>query len=373
MRLIVFIGAIGSLSFLLYLGLDKPKDNCIAVGLKQPICGTHRPEDLVKVPNQPLMIVSEMGDPTDHHIAGSLSLLNLDSKEFTRLFPLDNKETAMSGTLGLREQSAVWGDPTCSKEPPTLLAPHGVNLSERASGHLQLLVVNHGSREAVEYFQLKLNQDQSPALIWRGCVNPKPATFLNNVVAMSGGGFIATQTFDQQALSIGALNIELIKGFLGWDTGYVFEWYPDSGFMKIAGSDGRFVNGIAISPDESSIFATYYMGDEVRKIDRVNGKVLATATVAQPDNLTWTEDGSLLVASHQGSLIEKLLCLKVTEGPCIFKFGVYELNPETLDSREVLNHKGMPFGAATVAKQVGDHLYLGSYAGDRIMQVPYVR
>ena len=34
-----------------------------------------------------------------------------------------------------------------------------------------------------------------------------------------------------------------------------------------------------------------------------------------------------------------------------------------------LPHKGAPMGAATVAQRVGDALYIGSFAGDRLLRV----
>lgn len=353
-------------------GCVRIKDNCEAVGFKEPICGTRRPEDMVHIPNQPMLIVSEMGDPTDHGVAGSLSLLNIETKSFTRLYPLNEKTIELSTGAPLKvANETIWGDPNCPQHTPKMLAPHGIHLGLRTDGNLQLLVVNHGSREAVEYFQLDI-ESTPPSLEWKGCVIPKPATFMNNVVSLADGGFIATQAFDYEAFSIGPLNIELIKGILGWDTGYVFEWHPESGFKKVNGGDGRFVNGVALSRDGKSIYATYYMGHEVRKIDRNTGELLATTKIDEPDNLTWTDNGSLLVASHQGTLLDKLVCLKVTDAACVFKFGVYQLDPDTLSAKEVINHRGLPMGAVTVAKQVGNHLYLGSYAGNRVMQIPFL-
>jgi len=357
-------------------GCVRIKDNCETVGSKQPICGTRRPEDMALIPNQPMLIVSEMGDPTDHGVAGSLSVLNTETKIFTRLYPLDknksdfyNKLPSISVSPKIKNNK-IWGDPDCPQYAPSIFAPHGIHLSLRKDGDLQLLAVNHGSREAIEYFQLTLSNG-IPSLDWKGCVIPKPATFMNNVVSLADGGFIATQAFDYEAFSIGPLNIELIKGIFGWDTGYVFEWHPDTGFKKIIGGDGRFVNGVALSEDEKSIYATYYMGHEVRKIDRSTGELLATTKIVGPDNLTWSDAGNLLVASHQGTLLDKLACLKVTDTACVFKFSVYQLDPETLSSKEVISHKGPPMGAVTVAKQVGKHLYLGSYAGNRVMKISY--
>jgi len=343
-------------------GCARIKDNCEAVGSKQPICGTRRPEDMARIPNQPMLVVSEMGDPTDHRVAGSLSVLNIETKTFTRLYPLDRNNV---------KNYKTWGDPDCPQHAPRVLAPHGIHLSLRKDGDLQLLAVNHGSREAIEYFQLNVKNGK-PSLDWRGCVIPKPATFMNNVVSLPDGGFIATQAFDYEAFSIGPLNIELIKGLLGWNTGYVFEWHPKTGVKRVIGGDGRFVNGVALSEDGKSIYATYYMGHEVRRIDRSTGELLATSKIDSPDNLTWTDNGKLLVASHQGTLLDKLICLKTIDTACIFKFVVYQLDPDTLSAKEVISHKGLPMGAVTVAKQVGEYLYLGSYAGNRVMQIPYL-
>ena len=43
-----------------------------------------------------------------------------------------------------------WGTPDCPGEPDKAFAPHGIHLSRRGDGRLQLLVVNHGGREAIE-------------------------------------------------------------------------------------------------------------------------------------------------------------------------------------------------------------------------------
>ncbi|OUS26144.1 hypothetical protein A9Q99_19395 [Gammaproteobacteria bacterium 45_16_T64] len=344
-------------------GCSVAHEPCRSIDNKHPICGTSRPEDIARIPGQPLLIISEMGDPLNHLTPGGLSLLNTNTNTFTPLDPYTINTT--------RDNSDHrWGDPLCSTSPPVILSPHGIHLSARSDDRMQLLVINHGSREAVEYFEVSQIGD-TITVTWKGCVNPTPATFLNNIVSLSNGGFIASQAYDYDAFSIGALNIELIKGVLGWDTGYLFEWNTAQGFTKIPGSNGPFVNGVAISDDEESVYATYYMGDEVRKIHRSSGERLATMTIPQPDNLTWTTDGQLLVASHQGYLVEKLLCLLTAESACTFQFGIYTLDADSLNSTEIINHKGYPMGGVTVATQLDSSLYLGSYSGDRVMRIPF--
>lgn len=66
---------------------------------------------------------------------------------------------------------------------------------------------------------------------------------------------------------------------------------------------------------------------------------------------------------------EALECFGITEGACGLPFAIVAVDPRTLERRTVLEHGGAPMGAATVAQQVGEDLYLGSFAGDRIVRV----
>ena len=43
-------------------------------------------------------------------------------------------------------------DVPCPGPPPPAFSPHGIHLSERSDGRLQLLAVQHGGRESVEFF-----------------------------------------------------------------------------------------------------------------------------------------------------------------------------------------------------------------------------
>ena len=47
-------------------------------------------------------------------------------------------------------------------------------------------------------------------------------------------------------------------------------------------------------------------------------------------------------------------------------FEILALDADTLAGFAWLSHRGAPMGAATVAVQLGDDVYLGSFAGDRI-------
>jgi outer membrane protein assembly factor BamB len=156
----------------------------------------------------------------------------------------------------------------------------------------------------------------------------------------------------------------------GRDSGYVLSWSPGQGFRKVKGTDAPFPNGIEVSDDGQTVYLNAYFGNEVRKIDRRTGQLLGSAPVTRPDNSTWGADGRLLVASHVGPLREMMACNSLERGACPLRFQVVALDPETMAAEIVLEHAGPPLGAATVALVVGDALYLGSFAGDRIARAP---
>jgi sugar lactone lactonase YvrE len=154
------------------------------------------------------------------------------------------------------------------------------------------------------------------------------------------------------------------------DVGFVYRWSRDDGWSKVPGTDAPFPNGIELSPDGQSIYVNIYLGDEVRHIDLNSGELLGRVDVAQPDNITWSSDGRvLLVASHVGSLSDSTACMELEEGNCGMPFEIVALDPKTLERRTLLANAGPPMGAATVAVQVGPDLWLGTFAGDRMTRV----
>lgn len=114
-----------------------------------------------------------------------------------------------------------------------LAGAHGIHLSRRADGHLQLLVVNHEGREAVEFLEL-VHSNNAWRALWRGCVENYLGSVLNDVVASPHGGFIATASVEFSALKA---DPELNKLLDGRNTGYLVRWQPKVTLEKIAGSE----------------------------------------------------------------------------------------------------------------------------------------
>lgn len=319
-----------------------------------PICGVRNPEDLALVPGEEFLLVSEY----EHLLAnraGRLSAVHLESLEVTQLYPADEADA-----------TAEWGDPDCPEAPKERINPHGIDLARRSDGRLQLLVVNHGGRESVEFFEVLLN-DGSISLRWKGCVVAPPTSSLNDVVALPDGeGFLVTHMGENPATfrgKLAALKAMLFRG----QTGHVLEWSTSKGLSVVWGTDAVFPNGIALSPDGELIFLNEFFGNRVLKIRRSTGELLGSLDVPHPDNSSWNEHGELLVASQPMSLLEIIHCSEATpEDPCLSRSSVVAIDPDSLETREIFAHEGPPIGPATMALQHGKHLYLGTNSGDRI-------
>ena len=144
--------------------------SCAAVDGIESICGLDKPEDIVAAPNGRDLIFGEFGEQ------GSLSVLNTQDKSVHRIYPGSDSSIA---------SEEFWGEASCAT-PGEAFQAHGIDLRRRSDGRWQLLVVNHGSRESVEFFEV-FDDGSSVLLSWRGCaLGPDQAAF-NDVVARRDG------------------------------------------------------------------------------------------------------------------------------------------------------------------------------------------
>ena len=324
----------------------------------RPVCGFQNPEDLALLPSGRSLVISQMGE-MDGSKPGSLVFFDLASDAIRPAFGGARAGSGMA-TPG-------WGDPSCPGAPDEKFSPHGLALARRPDGALQLLVVNHGGRESIELFEVS-DSETAPSLVWRGCAIPFDGAFLNDVAALPDGGFVTTHMFPK-----GSTIWPLLGGMLGFSTGWVLEWHDGTGFQKVPGSDGPMPNGIETSPDGETLFIDLYLGDEVRKLSRKTGETLASVEIASPDNILWSPDGSLLVASHSAPLNEMLACGQLEHGACPFHFSIVQLDPDTLRPFTIYENVGPPMGAGTAALRIGDELVIGSFKGDRIVRAKLAR
>jgi hypothetical protein len=332
---------------------QSPITECADARGIHAICGLQNPEDLALLDDGRTLVVGQFGS-VDGTRAGNLALLDLPTEKF---------HVAFRGADEMAPGSAsAWGDPACPGFPEAAFSPHGIDVALRTDGRLSLLVVNHGGRESVEFFEIS-GEGEQRAIHWRGCVQAPDGALMNDVVHLPEGGFLVTRMMNSE----GQLG-QMLKATLGRDTGHVYEWRPGTGFRDVPGTAGPMPNGIELSPDASEIFLNLYSGSEVVRVSRETGKVTGSVEVAQPDNSTWGRDGRLLVASHTGSLADQMRCMRLESGSCPLAFEIVAIDPGTLETEVVFANEGPPMGAGTVAVDLGDELVIGTFAGDRLIR-----
>ena len=121
----------------------EPILDCVPEGNARPICEFTNPEDIVALPGGQAILLGEYGGPSE--VPGRLVVVELESEKQHTVFP---------GGQGNGVAEAGWGDPSCAAPPGKAFNAHGIDLVRRDDGRLQLLVVQHGSREAVELFEV---------------------------------------------------------------------------------------------------------------------------------------------------------------------------------------------------------------------------
>jgi hypothetical protein len=266
---------------------------------------------------------------------------------------------------GRVEQSEGWGEVDCSAPDPALFAPHGIDIEQIVTGEHVLYVVNHGGRESVELFEV-LEDATGIELVWRGCVIAPPDGYFNDLVILKSGEFRVSQMFPRDA---NVLWTAMRMRVTDHQSGFAYHWSPANGFERLPGSDAKFANGVEQSADERYLFVNSYFGNEVIKVDTETGERVGSVEVASPDNLSWSPTGELLAASHSASIPDMLACQELEQGSCGFRFRIVAIDTDAMTSRVLLDHAGPPMGAATVALPLGDSVWLGTFAGDRIARV----
>ncbi|MFT5101105.1 MAG: hypothetical protein ACI9HY_003237 [Planctomycetaceae bacterium] len=314
-------------------------------------CGYKNPEDIVALPGDKYLVVSEMGEfRTD--APGKLSLLNLDSGEREVL------------NVIWEQSHPALGDAQCPAPDNAAFSPHGIDLTTLEDGTLQLLAVNHGKRESIEFFEATRTDDVWQ-LTWQGCALPPGDPFINDVAGLRDGGFFITHMWDKTAEFD-----EIVRKLLaGEPTGWVYEWQRDRGFTKLPESVDLMPNGIAVSNDNAKVFVNIYFAGKTITIDRASGQREGEFAVRQPDNITVDAEGMLWIASHTHDPLGQN-CVLVTEGPCLLPYDIIKADPDTMQTEFFLSQDGAPMGYATVALKVGDRVFMGSAHGDRVVSSP---
>ena len=128
-------------------------------------------------------------------------------------------------------------------------------------------------------------------------------------------------------------------------------------------------NGIEVSADQRRVFLNASGAGEVWRMDPATGEIEARAAVPSLDNARWAPDGRLLVASMLSHTEDFSVCQNLESGACPLEFQIVAVDPVTMETEVLYRNAGPPMGAGTVGLQVGRELFIGSFAGDRVLRV----
>lgn len=238
-------------------------------------------------------------------------------------------------------------------------APHGIALRAQG-GSEQLLVVNHGGREAIEIFRVEAGSP--PRLAWQGCI-PLPPGAMGNAVAAAGDRVYAT--------SMGR-SVDGSAPAERW-MGEVIRWTEATGWQAVP--DGKLFspNGLLVATgrtaEEDVLYVASWAGAEVVKLAAAGRGAGRTRTAVKlpflPDNLRWDSDGGVLATGMRGS-VEAVAACVMGKGPCDMPTTVAAIAREPLRLR---CRREAPLAVGTVALPVGPELWLGPVQGESIRVV----
>jgi hypothetical protein len=320
----------------------------------RPLCGLQNPEDVIALPEGGRLLASELRRPGDP--PGAIVAFTLDGEGTITVVgpsaPAERLEDALLANVAVGCPGPL---------PADGLEPHGMELVVEGAPPWVLLVVNHGTRESVEVYDVTPG-DGPPRLRWIGCV-PLPEGFAaNDVAALPDGAFMVTAA---KARGVDYA-LAFVRMMLGIPAGDVLAWSAAHGWRHVEGSQAGLPNGIAAAGDR--LFVADWSGSRLVRIERSTGRRNELALPHHPDNLSWSADGRLLVAGQLGSVRHAMGCLDAAVRSCGQPWSVLAVDPDTLAVEAIAAGDGREFGAAWAATQVGDVLVVGTWAGDRVLR-----
>ena len=316
-----------------------PMTECATAGPRgiKLICNQQAPEDLVVVPGAQWVVASAYSG------TGGISLIRVRDRTSIRAYPA----AAARRRLDEKKYSECPGPPDSG--PEARFTTHGLWLQPGTSAMHTLFVVGHGSRESIEVFEID-TRPATPVVTWIGCVIAPEPIGLNSVRGLPDGGFIATNFL---ARDISPAARERMLG--GEKNGELWEWHTGAGWKKVPGSEASGANGLEISNDGKWYYVAAWGSQSFFRLSRSGALARDEIRLGfRVDNIRWAKDGTLLAAG-QGDGYSTIV----------------KIDPEALTVREIARRTDDPsFRAGTVAVEVGDDLWVGSYLGDRVAVFP---
>lgn len=315
-----------------------------------------KPEDLIQLSTGEVLVSGMAADPGSEGSAGSLYSLDPGTGETAKAWPHPEVEQA--------HDTDVFG--ACPGPlDDAVVSPHGLGAEVGEDGIERLYVVNHGGRESIEVFEVG-GAGQDTTLTWVGCAVLPEGGFGNGVAAdPAGDGFYVTDFLDPADMEA-----EFERAFAGEATGEVLHWSPGKGWTSVPGSEMSTPNGVAVSEGGDSLYVASWGGRELVELDAETGARLNEAPLeVMPDNLRSAADGRILVTGQVIDDFETFLGYEFGDLEPAERYDVYLLDPETFTVETAAAGEVAGFGNPTTALEVGESLFVGSVAGDKILQL----
>ena len=318
-----------------------PAGQCPAHANDRSICGISHPEDMAPLARSEWIIVSG-------YAPDALYRVSTRTRQARNLVP------------GIR---ARWDRKTYADCPGPLapggLTAHGIAVTDGPAP--ALFVINHGSREAIEVYRL---DRQDASLSWTGCV-PIPADMMANSLAMLKSGTLVVT-------SLGTPKSNVLSDIIaGRPTGDVRLWSKGKGWRTLPHSQGSGPNGLALAPDERSIYVAMSGSRDIVRmaLDGKTKPVRSAQIDILPDNLRWTADGALITTGMRYDPDVNARCFQGK--PCQPQFDIYEIAAKTLAVKSLSGRFApRPMPLTTTALRVRDELWVSSISGTSIAVFP---
>lgn len=303
------------------------------------VCGIHKPEDMLRLGDSDWVITGNMGN--DDWAEGGFHAIRISDEAFRTLTP----ELSRPAAPAYRD---------CPGAPdPKRLSAHGIALRTRAHEEYTLYAVNHGGRESIEVFDVRVSAE-GPALTWTGCVVLPAEHEANSVAPLPDGGIVVT-----------------IPHLPSSSQGAVLRWAPGGGWTEVPGTRFQGDNGILVSPDGTRLYVNEYFKNRVHEVPLAGAATPPRSVTLgfHPDNARFAPDGSILATGHPDSIAVVGLC------GFVFKCGigteVARIDPATFQATTLFKRgANETFSAGTSAIVVGDELWIGSFVSRALLIVP---
>jgi sugar lactone lactonase YvrE len=182
------------------------------------------------------------------------------------------------------------------------------------------------------------------------------------VVPIADGGIVVSSFYDPSDKQAWA------RMDRGEDTGSLWEWHPGKGFRRLDAGTISGANGLAISADEQTLYASAWSGRALLVLDLRTGRRRTIPLNFLPDNIKRAPDGTLLVAGQRSSVASIAAC----NGPdCPQDWIIARVDPTHETVTPLITRQGNAMiNYACGALQIGDTLYISARGDRRVAYVP---